>query len=77
MVRISSHDPDEATRILDGGAAGVIAPYIETADQVRRLVGATKYRPLKGARVAAILDGTEPATPELQVANQQQRGRVR
>ena len=35
LVRIPSPDPFAATRVLDGGAAGVIAPYVETAEQVR------------------------------------------
>jgi len=65
IVRIHNHDPNEATKILDGGAAGIIAPYIETADQVRQLVGATRYRPLKGEKLKRILAG-EPVEPELQ-----------
>ena len=34
--------------VLDGGACGIVAPYVETAEQVRQLVGAVKLRPLKG-----------------------------
>lgn len=48
IVRISSPDPYAATMVLDGGAQGIIAPYVETAQQVRQLVGAVKYKPLKG-----------------------------
>jgi len=66
IVRLPNHDPNEATKVLDGGAAGVIAPYIETAEQVRRLVGATKYRPLKGEKLRRILDGEESVDPDLQ-----------
>ena len=32
LVRIPSPDPYQACMVLDGGAAGVIAPYLETAD---------------------------------------------
>ena len=38
-----------ATQVLDGGAAGVVAPYIETVEQVLTLVGQCKLRPLKGS----------------------------
>src|SRR5258707_5272328 len=50
IVRIPSPDPYEATKILDGGAVGIVAPYVEAADQVRALRGAVKLRPLKGAK---------------------------
>ena len=56
VVRVPSPDPFEATKVLDGGAAGVIAPYVETAEQVRGLVGATRLRPLKGQRLQAALE---------------------
>ncbi len=51
LVRIPSPDPCEACQVLDGGADGVLAPYIEDAEQVSRLVGAVKLRPLKGRRL--------------------------
>jgi len=63
LVRVPSPDPFEATKVLDGGAAGVIAPYIETAEQVRALAGAVKFRPVKGRRLSERLGGVpfEPA----------------
>ena len=66
LVRIPSPDPFEATKMLDGGAGGVIAPYIETVDQVRALCGAVKFRPVKGQRLAQRLAGAafEPALEE-------------
>ena len=57
LVRIPSPDPFAATMALDGGAAGVIAPYVETADQVQALRGAVKCRPLRGARLRRLLSG--------------------
>src|SRR5581483_4904764 len=51
VVRIPSPDPFEATKVLDGGAGGVIGPYVETPDQVRGLVGAARWRPLNGRRL--------------------------
>jgi 4-hydroxy-2-oxoheptanedioate aldolase len=65
IVRIPSPDPFEATKILDGGAAGIIAPYVETPEQARALRGAVKLRPIKGRRLEARLDGT-PFEPELE-----------
>lgn len=64
IVRIPSPDPHQATMVLDGGACGIIAPYVETAEQVRALSGAVKLRPLKGQRLRRTLAG-EPLEPEL------------
>lgn len=58
VVRIPSPDPYEACVALDNGAAGVLAPYIETAAQVRALSGAVKWRPLKGQVLDDVLAGT-------------------
>lgn len=65
VVRISSPDPYLACMAKDAGAVGVIAPYIESVDQVREMVGATKYRPLKGERLKNVLYGNEVLEPEL------------
>jgi len=63
LVRIPSPDPFEACKAIDGGAAGIVAPYVETAQEARKLVGAVKYRPLKGRRLAGALDGTDILEP--------------
>ncbi len=65
LVRIPSPDPFLACMALDGGAHGIIAPYIETAAQVRALVGSVRYRPLKGKRLQELLAGTFEPNPEL------------
>lgn len=57
IVRIPKPDPFLACQALDGGAIGVVAPYLETVEQIRELVGATKYRPLKGERMMEYLTG--------------------
>ena len=57
LVRIPSVDPFAATMALDGGADGIIAPYVETASQVQQMRGAVKKRPLKGARLKSHLEG--------------------
>jgi len=63
LVRIPSPDPFAATMVLDGGAAGVIAPYVESDQQAQELRGAVKMRPIKGVRLQEMLGGTglEPA----------------
>jgi len=65
IVRILSPDPFLASRAIDAGAAGIVAPYIETAEQVKALRGAVKLRPLKGEKMQRILDGEE-MTAEMQ-----------
>lgn len=41
-----------------------MAPYLETVQQVKDLIGATKLRPIKGAKLKHILDNLKPITPE-------------
>ncbi len=63
IVRIPSQDPDRASQTLDDGAAGVLAPYIETVEQVQQLVGAVKWKPIKGQRLQEIMQpGHETGT---------------
>ena len=65
LVRIPSPDPYAATMVLDGGAAGVIAPYVESAEQVQALRGAVKLRPIKGRKLQDMLAGAE-VEPDLE-----------
>lgn len=46
FVRVPSCAPEYVTRVLDGGALGVIAPHIESAEVAAAVVGAAKYPPL-------------------------------
>jgi len=62
VVRIPCPDPYEACMALDAGAQGITVPYIETVKDVKRIVGAVKYRPIKGKFLDDILSGErEPA----------------
>lgn len=65
LVRIPSPDPYAANMVLDGGAAGVIAPYIETKEEVQVMRGAVKMRPIKGQKLRTMLEGVR-AEPELE-----------
>ncbi len=46
FVRVPSNTPEYISRVLDGGALGVIAPGVRSADEARAVVAAAKYRPL-------------------------------
>ncbi|MFC5408855.1 HpcH/HpaI aldolase/citrate lyase family protein [Larkinella bovis] len=65
IVRIPKPDPFLACQVIDGGAIGVIAPYLESVEEIMDLVGATKYRPLKGERLARYVSGKEPMPDDL------------
>lgn len=65
VVRIPNPDPFEAAKVLDGGACGFIAPYIESVDDVRELTGVARYRPLKGDRLANAVRDPDSLEPEL------------
>ncbi|GMV97120.1 MAG: aldolase [Phycisphaerae bacterium] len=65
LVRVPTGDPILACMALDAGAEGIISPYAEDPEGVRAMVGAVKYRPLKGEKLARFLrdgGGVEPAT---------------
>jgi 4-hydroxy-2-oxoheptanedioate aldolase len=55
IVRIPKADPFDACRVLDMGAGGVVAAYVETAEEVSALRGATKLRPFKGRKLEGLL----------------------
>lgn len=46
IVRVPSHDAFQTTRILDGGAMGVVVPHVDTPEQARRIVSNCKYPPV-------------------------------
>jgi len=74
VVRIPCNDPFEACQAMDAGAGGIIGPYLETADQVRGLVGAVKLRPLKGARLQQALRDRHSLELELRDYLEQRNG---
>ncbi len=59
LLRIPEPLASAAAKGLDMGAHGIIVPYVETVEQVKRMVGAVKYRPLKGAALEAVLERNE------------------
>jgi 2-keto-3-deoxy-L-rhamnonate aldolase RhmA len=70
IVRVPEPNPFLATAAMDGGAHGVIFPYVERPEQVRDLVGAVRYRPLKGRRLADLIEtGEAPSAHCLEYLN--------
>jgi 2-keto-3-deoxy-L-rhamnonate aldolase RhmA len=51
IARVTSHDPHDATRILDCGAQGVMVPHIQNAKEAKDIVQACLHAP-KGHRSA-------------------------
>ena len=49
IVRVPIPDAHYVTMAIDAGSQGVLAPYCETVEEAKEVVGATKLRPLKGA----------------------------
>src|SRR5204862_1913336 len=59
FVRVPANTPEYVSRVLDGGALGVIAPGVRSAGEARAVVAAAKYPPL-GER------GLSAGLPQLQ-----------
>src|SRR6266850_3304405 len=59
LVRVPANTPEYISRVLDGGALGVIAPGVRSAEEARAVVAAARYPPL-GER------GLSAGLPQLQ-----------
>lgn len=75
FVRVPSYEPEFVSRVLDGGALGVIAPHISGAADARRVVENAKFPP-HGSRSVSV--GTPhlrfrswPAAESRQVLNRE------
>ena len=45
FVRLSAHDASQIKRVLDAGAKGILAPMIETLNQIEQVISACYYPP--------------------------------
>lgn len=45
LVRLTSNDLNQIKRVMDAGAHGIVVPMVNTADDARRAVAATRYAP--------------------------------
>lgn len=66
IVRLSHPSAEEAAQALDGGAQGIVAPYVETVEEVQALVGAVHLRPAKGRQLHEYLTGSREMTEKMQ-----------
>jgi 4-hydroxy-2-oxoheptanedioate aldolase len=46
LVRVPANTPDYIARVLEGGALGVIAPHVHSADDAKAVVRAAKFAPV-------------------------------
>lgn len=58
IVRIPYPSGYLASMAIDGGAQGIVVPYVETVEEVKEVVGAVRYRPIKGEFLKGILNKT-------------------
>src|SRR4030095_11854998 len=58
IVRIPGHEHYHASRLLDNGAQGIVAPHVDTVEEAQRIVAACRYPP-QGKRSA----GATPPPP--------------
>lgn len=45
IVRVPASEPWFIKRVIDTGAQGIIVPQVRTADEVKRVIDASRYRP--------------------------------
>jgi 2-keto-3-deoxy-L-rhamnonate aldolase RhmA len=66
LIRVPSHDPHYISLALDGGAAGVIVPHVETAAEAEAIAQAALFPPLGKRSVAGsgVIMGYAAHAPE-------------
>ncbi|MDZ7893183.1 MAG: 2-dehydro-3-deoxyglucarate aldolase [Rhodoferax sp.] len=72
FVRPSCNDPIEIKRLLDAGFYNFLVPFVETADEARQAVAATRYPPegMRGVSVAQRSNRYNSIANYFQEANQ-------
>ena len=74
FVRVPANTPEYVSRVLDGGALGVIAPGVRSAAEARQVVAAAKYPPLGERGLSGALPHLQyrsfPATQALPAMNE-------
>src|SRR5438105_2566785 len=63
IVRVPSPDPVRIRMALDAGSHGVVIPYCESPEEVRRCVAAARFRPLKGVKLEEAIRLGGPPNP--------------
>ena len=74
IVRVPGFEHYHATRVLDGGALGVVVPHVDTVEQTERVVSNCKYPPVGHRSVTGALPQIDfvsaPAAETTQRINQ-------
>jgi len=52
VVRVPGHEHYHASRLLDNGAQGIVAPHVDTVEEASRIAGACRYPPIGHRSVA-------------------------
>lgn len=65
VVRIPYPDARIATIAVEGGAEGIVAPYVEKPSEFADIINALKYRPIKGKFLQEIAAGTRKPADKL------------
>lgn len=66
FIRVPTNEPGIIGRMLDAGAAGIICPMVDTAEDARRLVRAATYPPLGERSCGPIRGMPFPPPPDFQ-----------
>ena len=71
FVRLSGHDPAQIKRVLDAGAKGILAPMIETQNQIEKIISACHYSPygIRGMGLARAQGYGESSAKEKYITN--------
>ncbi len=59
IVRLRSVDPDDVKFVMDSGAAGIMFPFVNSAEQARAAVAGMKYPPMGKRGVAGVIRATD------------------
>jgi len=46
VVRVPGHEHYHASRLLDNGAQGIVAPHVDTVEEAKRIASACRYPPI-------------------------------
>ena len=52
LVRVPGHEHYHASRLLDNGAQGIVAPHVDTVEEAKRIAAACRYPPIGHRSVA-------------------------
>ncbi len=65
LVRVPSQDPTVIARVLDGGAAGIIVPHVDSVAEAQEVVAAARFPPVGRRSISGptVISGFGPRSP--------------